>query len=108
MNEFSSILFEVLHIVKYSTHSLPGLYKGLYRKSYWEASFIARHLRDGSKDSKNLLEIYNSFIWLGAVRLMLTSFSSTFHFSTPRKRQKIKGCLTFQGGIKMEHLANMV
>ena len=35
----------------------------------------------------------------------LTHFNPVFHFSTPWKRQKTFGFLTFSGGIEMEHWA---
>ena len=41
-------------------------------------------------------------------RAILTFFSRIFHFCTPRKRQKNKACLTFSGGIEIEHWAKMV
>ena len=36
---------------------------------------------------------------------VLTHFSLMFHSYTPWKRKKIKGFLTFPGGIEMEHWA---
>ena len=41
------------------------------------------------------------------VQIYLTHFRPVSHFYTPRKRQKIKGFLTFSGGIEMLHWTKM-
>ena len=39
--------------------------------------------------------------------IRLTHFNLMFHFSTPSKRQKTFGFLTFSGGREMEHWAKI-
>ena len=41
-------------------------------------------------------------------KVLLTHFSTMFHFYTPWKRQKTFGFLAFSGGIEMEHSVKMV
>ena len=59
---------------KYSTHSLPGFFKGIYKKDCWDSSFLGRHLIDGSNSIKNLLERCNCFIWFGSGDIDINPF----------------------------------
>ena len=52
--------------------------------------------------------LYNFWFNFNAlIELLLNPFSPVSYFYTPWKRQKIKGFLTFSGGIQMERWAKM-